>query len=187
MACPAGSSLAIFGAGPVGLAGVMGAKIQGCSTIIAIEPMGARRELALSLGATHALDPLSGDVAGAIRQISPAGLDFVLETSGREEVVAIGLGALASHGVLGLVGVPPRPESALSVNLASLITFGHRIQGIIEGDSDLNTFIPQLLSYRADGRFPIDTLTTTFPFSAINEAIAAQSRGDCCKAVLVFE
>jgi len=60
MACPAGSSIAIFGAGPVGLAGVMGAKIQGCSTIIVIEPMAVRRDLALALGADHALDPLQG-------------------------------------------------------------------------------------------------------------------------------
>jgi aryl-alcohol dehydrogenase len=95
------------------------------------------------------------------------------------------LGALGSHGLLGLVGVPPRPESAISVNLASLITFGHRIHGIIEGDSDLDRFIPELLGHFKAGRFPFDTLVKTYPIGQINEAISAQLRGDCIKAVLI--
>src|SRR3546814_7674666 len=44
LACPAGSSIAIFGGGPVGLAAVMGAVIQGCATIILVDPIAARRD-----------------------------------------------------------------------------------------------------------------------------------------------
>jgi aryl-alcohol dehydrogenase len=84
------------------------------------------------------------------------------------------------------VGVPPKPESALSINLASLITYGHRIHGIIEGDSDLDGFIPELIDLHKAGRFPFDKLIRTYPFAQINEAIAAQHRGDCVKAVLLM-
>lgn len=185
MACPAGSSIAIFGGGPVGLAAVMGALIQQCATIIMIEPFAQRREAALKLGATHVIDPVSVDVASAIRAIVPEGVEYAFESSGREEVVETALGALASHGMLGLVGVPPKPESSLNVNLASLITFGHRIHGIVEGDSDLQTFIPELVELYRAGSFPFDTLIQTFPLAQINEAIAAQARGDCVKAVLI--
>jgi S-(hydroxymethyl)glutathione dehydrogenase/alcohol dehydrogenase len=52
-----GSTAAIVGCGPLGLSAVIGAKLAGAATIIAIEPIRARRELALTLGATHALDP----------------------------------------------------------------------------------------------------------------------------------
>jgi S-(hydroxymethyl)glutathione dehydrogenase/alcohol dehydrogenase len=52
-----GSSVAVLGAGPVGLSAIQGARIQGAAKIIAIEPVRARRELALRLGATVALDP----------------------------------------------------------------------------------------------------------------------------------
>ena len=52
-----GSSVAVLGAGPVGLSAIQGARIQGAARIIAIEPIRARRELALRLGATVALDP----------------------------------------------------------------------------------------------------------------------------------
>lgn len=185
LACPAGSTLAIFGGGPVGLSAVMGAVIQGCSPIILVEPVAVRRALALELGATHVIDPADGDVVAAIRAIVPDGVDFAFESSGREAVVEAGLASLASHGTLGLVGVPPKPESSLSINLASLITYGHRIHGIIEGDSDLDGFIPELVALYQAGRFPIDKLIKTFPLSDINVAIAAQHRGDCVKAVLI--
>jgi aryl-alcohol dehydrogenase len=185
LACPAGSTIAIFGGGPVGLAAVMGAVVQGCSTIILVEPFVARRDVATRLGATHVIDPAAGDVGEAIRAILPHGVEFAFETSGREAVVETALGALSSHGLLGLVGVPPRPESSLSINLASLITYGHRIHGIVEGDSDLQTFIPELVELYRAGRFPFDTLVQTFPLDRINEAVAAQLSGACIKAVLI--
>jgi aryl-alcohol dehydrogenase len=185
MACPAGSSIAIFGAGPVGLAAVMGAAIQGCSPIIVVEPMAARRALAIELGAHHAIDPAVGDVPAKIREIASGGVDYAFETSGRESVVEAALASLGSRGLLGLVGVPPKPESAVAVNLASLITFGHRIQGIIEGDSDLDGFIPELLAHFKAGRFPFDRLIKTYPLARINEAIDDQAKGLCVKAVLI--
>ncbi|MCE7795411.1 NAD(P)-dependent alcohol dehydrogenase [Sphingobium sufflavum] len=189
MDCPAGSSIAIFGGGPVGLAAVMAAAVRDCATIILVEPVAARRAIGLELGATHVIDPLDGgaggDVAAAIRAIRPAGVDFALETSGREPVVEAALASLGSHGLLGLVGVPPRPESSVAINLASLITFGHRIMGIIEGDSDLDGFIPELIALHRAGRFPFDRLVKTYPLADINEAVAAQHRGDCIKAVLI--
>jgi aryl-alcohol dehydrogenase len=185
LACPSGASVCIFGGGPVGLAAIMGASIRRCGTVILIEPIAARRTMAQSLGATHVIDPAAGPVGEAIRAILPAGIDYALDTSGREEAIMAALGALGSHGRLGLVGVPPRPESAIAVNLASLITFGHRIQGIIEGDSDLDRFIPELLDHFTAGRFPFDRLVKKYPLAEINEAVAAQLRGDCIKAVLV--
>jgi len=52
-----GSDVAVFGCGPVGLSAVQGARIMGANQIIAIEPIKARRDLALKVGATTALDP----------------------------------------------------------------------------------------------------------------------------------
>lgn len=183
--CGAGSTLAIFGAGPVGLAAVMAGKIRGCARIIVVEPMTARRALAIDLGATDAIDPATGDVAAAIRAIATDGVDFALETSGRDTAIAAGLAALGSRGLLGLVGVPPSADDTLSINIAAMITFGHRVIGIIEGDSDQQDFIPELLALHRAGRFPFDRLITTFPLNAINDAIAAQHRGECVKAVLI--
>lgn len=183
--CDAGSTIAIFGAGPVGLAAVMAAKVRACAHIVVIEPMASRRALALELGATGAIDPATGDVAEAIRALLPDGVDFALETSGREAAINAGLASLGSRGMLGLVGVPPSATDMLSINIAAMITFGHRVIGIIEGDSDQRGFIPELLALHRAGQFPFDRLITTFPLDAINDAIAAQHRGECVKAVLI--
>lgn len=186
LAARAGSSIAIFGGGPVGLAAVMGAVIQGCTTIILVEPIAARGDVGLDLGATHVIDPAAtDDLSAAIRAIVPDGVDFGFDSSGRPEVIEAGLGALGSHGAIGLVGVPARPEAAISVNIAALMTPGHRIIGIIEGDSDPQNFIPELIAHHAAGRFPFDRLIKTFPLSEINAAIAAQAKGECIKAVLL--
>ncbi|EJL30826.1 Zn-dependent alcohol dehydrogenase, class III [Caulobacter sp. AP07] len=187
LACPPGSTIAIFGGGPVGMSAVMGAVIQACASIILVEPIAARRDLALELGATHVVDPGDGDgdVAAAIRAILPGGVDFAFETSGRVAVAEAALAALSGHGLLGLVGVPARREDSLSVNLTAAVSAGLRIHGIVEGDSDLDGFIPQLVALRKAGRFPIDRLIKTFPLAQINEAVAAQARGDFVKAVLL--
>lgn len=185
LACPAGSSLAIFGAGAVGLSAVMGGKIQGCSSIIVVEPIAARRAMALEFGATHIVDPAAGPITDAIRAILPQGVDYAFETSGREAVIEAALASLGSHGMLGLVGVPSSPESSFPVNIGTAITFGHQIKGIIEGDSDLETFIPEMVRLHEEGRLPFDRMIKTFKLTEINEAIAAHERGECIKAVLI--
>lgn len=186
LACPAGSSIAIFGGGPVGLAAVMGAVIQGCSTIVLVEPIAARRDVALTLGATHVIDPAeTDDLTAALKDIVPLGLDFAFDTSGVVSVIEAGMAALGSHGAIGLVGVPSKADAAISVNIAALMTPGLRIIGIIEGDSDPQQFIPELIAHHSAGRFPFDSLIQTFPLAEINAAIAAQARGECIKVVLI--
>ncbi len=184
--CKPGSSLLVMGGGPVGLAAVMAAAARGVGTIILSEPVSARRSLAIELGATHVIDPgADRDVAAALRIILPEGVDVVLETSGLPLVLNQGLGCLAAGGVLGFVGVPPKTEDSISVNIANAITYGLTVKGIIEGDSDPQIFIPEMIRMKDEGRFPFDRLIKTYPLSAINEAIAAQHCGECVKAVLI--
>uniref|UniRef100_UPI0003B6CAEB zinc-binding dehydrogenase n=1 Tax=Novosphingobium sp. B-7 TaxID=1298855 RepID=UPI0003B6CAEB len=130
-------------------------------------------------------DPGAGDVAAAIRALLPDGVDFAVESSGRAAVMETALASLASRGALGLVGVPPRAEDALAINIAGMITFGHRVIGIIEGDSDLQGFIPELVALYRAGHFPFDRLIKTYPLAQINEAVAAQHRGECVKAGVI--
>jgi S-(hydroxymethyl)glutathione dehydrogenase/alcohol dehydrogenase len=102
-----GSTVAVVGCGPLGLSAVQGARIAGASTIIGIDPIRVRRELALKVGATHVLDPnAEGDrLVDRVRALSNgptsrawsggrdsggrrsgAGADFVVEAAGAEFV-----------------------------------------------------------------------------------------------------
>jgi aryl-alcohol dehydrogenase len=185
LACEAGSSLLVTGGGPVGLSAVMGARLQGCATIILVEPHAARRDLAREFGATHVIDPgEAGDLAAAVRAILPGGVDYAFDTTGVPAVQAAVMGALGPKGVFGIVGISP-PGTPMPGEVNTAMTFGHTVKGIIEGDSDPDVFLPELMEHWRRGDLPFDRMIRTFPFDQINEAIAAQHHGDCIKVVLL--
>jgi aryl-alcohol dehydrogenase len=65
------------------------------------------------------------------------------------------------------------------------MAFGQSVCGIIEGDSNPDLFIPELIEHFKAGRLPFDRMIKTFPLSQINEAIADQHAGGCVKPVLI--
>jgi len=181
----ANSAILITGGGSVGLSAVMGAAIQGCSTIILVEPMANRRDLAMELGATHTIDPAATDnLAEAVRQIAPLGVDNALDTTGVSEVLAASLASLGSKGTLGLVGVAAG-GTPLPGEVNAVMSLGQSVKGIIEGDSDPDEFLPELLGHYEGGRLPFDKLVKTFKLSEINDAVADQHSGGCVKAILL--
>jgi len=184
LAAKKGSSLMVLGGGAVGLSAVMGAVIQGCDPIIVVEPHAARRTLALELGATHAIDPTTtDDLAAVVRTIVPHGVDYAFDTTGRPEIHTATMNALAPKGVFGIVGISP-PDAAMPGVLGQVLTYGQTVRGIIEGDSDPDVFLPELIAHWRAGRLPLEKLVRTYPFEQINEAIAAQHHGDFVKVVL---
>lgn len=187
LACPAGSSLLITGGGAVGLSAVMGAKLQGCGALVVSDPQAARRELALSLGASHVVDPSAGDWVQAVLAMVPGGFDFILDTSGMPSVIEQVPRLLAPKGSFGFVGVPPAHASNMGLpgTLREIMRGGFTFRGIIEGDSDPDTFIPELMAHYLAGRFPFDRLVTTYPLADINRAVADQLQGLCIKPVLI--
>lgn len=185
--CSPGSSLMVLGGGAVGLAAVMAGRIAQCATIMVVEPVAARREMALSLGATHVIDPAARpDLAVAARAIVASGLDFILDTTGRDDVLAEAMDALGTRGALGCVGIAA-PGTRIPGNLMRLVSLGQRIEGIIEGDSDPALMIPKLIDHYRSGDLPLDRIVSVYPFQRINEAIADQHAGRCIKIVMTFE
>tara|TARA_B110000495_G_C22851472_1_gene496509 strand:- start:30 stop:800 length:771 start_codon:yes stop_codon:yes gene_type:complete len=186
LACEEGSSVAIYGGGSVGLSAILGAVVQKCSIIILIEPMVSRRQLALSLGATHVIDPGAKDVEISIKEICEVGVNYGFDSTGASSVIETAIATLAPRGELALVGTS-NPESTPPTFDPTAILEGKKIRGIIEGEVDPLSFIPLMLDHYKKGNFPFDRLITTYPFEQINEAIDAQYRGECVKPVLVVE
>jgi len=180
----AGSSIAIFGAGSVGLSAVMAAYTIGCTPIIAIDPNESRRELALDLGATHAIDPTADDPVAAIKAITGTGAFYSLETSSLPKVFRQAVDCLTLRGVCGLIGAAPLgTEASFDMNE---ILFGRTIRGVIEGDSVPDIFIPRLVELFMQGRFPLDRLTRKYPLEEINQAAADSEAGTTIKPILVM-
>lgn len=182
-----GEALVVIGGGAVGLSAVMGGKIAGCDPIILIEPQAGRRDMALTLGATHVIDPISNPAtAEAVRTIVPAGVDMVVDTSGFVPALEQAVGMVSTMGRIGLIGVPGSLDAALPVPLVPFITMGGTVRGIVEGDSDITGFLPELIEHYHAGRLPVDKFVTRYPFDQINQAIDDAHHGKCIKPVLVF-
>ncbi len=181
---PPGASLAVFGAGAVGLSALMAARACGVSRIIAVDPVAGRRRLAAELGASATLDPSSDDVVEAIRRLTDAGATHAIDTTAKGAVINQAIQGLAPRGTLALLGIGI-PEFAMDVQ--SVISGGKTIRGVIEGDAVPQEFIPRLIALHSDGRLPIEKLVRTYRFEEIDTAFADAASGETIKPVLVFD
>jgi threonine 3-dehydrogenase len=125
----AGSTVAIFGTGPIGLFAVPICRASGAATIISVEPSGFRRQLARTMGSDIVIDPGAEDVVERVlEETAGEGVDVVLEMSGNPKAVEQALKSLRFGGSISLLGIPSRP---VEVDLADGIIFkGATVHGI---------------------------------------------------------
>jgi len=147
------------------------------------------RRFARAADSLHAgADPAAGAVSEQVRGLFPQGVNFAFDTTGHAEVLAEAVQCLGNQGTLGMVGVPSKPDNTvLSLPVIQSMLLGLTAKGIVEGDSDPDVFIPQLIELYEAGKFPFDELIITLPFSKINDGIAMQHGGQAVKVVLVHD
>lgn len=180
-----GSSIVVFGCGTVGMSAIMAARIAGCEKIIGVGGNENSLNLALEVGATHVINRKKcSDIVAEIQKITGGGANYAIDTSGVTDFVRKGLHCLAPLGVLAILGI----TSPMEIDMfGELMADGKTITGVIEGDAVPKVFIPQMLEYYRQGRFPIDKLIKFYPFSEINQAFADSHNGTALKAVLRME
>ncbi len=183
LAAPAGSSIAIFGTGTVGLAAVMAARVAGCTTIIGVDVNPSRLGLALELGATHVIDASARGRAVADRGDRTRRRRLQPRDDASPSVFRQAVECTAPTGVCGLIGAAAFGTEA-SLDMNSILTMGRTIRGIVEGDSVPGLFLPRLVELWEQGRFPVDRLMTFYDFDRINEAVADAEAGTSVKPVL---
>jgi aryl-alcohol dehydrogenase len=178
----AGSTIAIFGCGAVGLSAVMAAVISGCTSIVAVDVIPARLDLARELGATLAVHARPADVPAAVSRGGP-GVDFTLETTGLPAVLRQAVDCLAPTGTCGVIGAP-RFGTEVSLDVNTVLTGGRVVRGIVEGDSVPSVFLPTLMRLWESGRFPAERLMRFYDFDQIDEAAHDAEAGLTIKPVL---
>lgn len=178
-----GSSFVVFGAGAVGLAAVMAARIAGATQIIAVDINADRLKLAEELGATHTINSKEEDPVAKVQEITVKGADFSLEASGHGAVLRQAVDSLGFFGTCGIVGASPL-GSEVSLDINGVMIPAKRIMGIVQGDVIASTFIPTLIEFYRQGRFPFDRLIKHYDFADINQAIADSESGKTIKPVL---
>jgi aryl-alcohol dehydrogenase len=178
-----GEAFVLFGAGAVGLSGLMAAKIAGCDPIIAVDIHDSRLALARELGATHTINHNErADVVAEIRKMTGGGVHYSLETSALPAVFREAVEALLPQGTCILVG-SARPGVDVALDMCFLQN-GRTVRGVIQGDSDPQVFIPKLVDLMLDGKLPVERMMTFYGLDEINRAAADAAAGTTIKPVL---
>lgn len=178
-----GDTIAIFGTGGVGLSAVMAAKLVGARRIVAVDVRQDRLDLARELGATDCFLADEADLAAKLRAVTGRGLDYTLNTTTVPGVHTLALECLAMRGTAGFVSAP---RGEWSPAMFPMLAGGRQLRGILGGDASPRHFLPKLIDYWQQGRFPFERLITAYPFADIGRAFADLQSGAVIKPVLIM-
>lgn len=105
-----GKTVLVHGVGAIGNMNAQFARLCGATTVIVSDPVASRRELALTLGADYALDPITQDVYGEVRRLLPDGPDVIMDCAGKVAIVEEAVTQVARGGTVVAFGVCPADE-----------------------------------------------------------------------------
>lgn len=178
-----GGSMVVFGLGSVGLGSLMGAKITGCTTIIAVDTVDSRLDLALQLGTTHVINSKKiQDVPAEIVKITNGGAVYACECSAAGICVHYAYACTRWGASIAIVGV----SGHVDFDGFFFETFPKNTVTIEMGDVDPKYFIPEMVEWYKLGLFPIDKLFTYYTIGEINEAMADGKSGKTIKPIIRF-
>src|SRR5580700_5144233 len=182
-----GDSVAVIGCGGVGNAAVLGARLAGARTIIAVDPDSRKRAWARELGATHSVDPSRTDAVDQIRELTEGnGADVVIEAVGRPETYRQAFYARDLAGTVVLVGVPT-PDMQLELPLLDVFGRGGTLKSSWYGDCLPTRDFPMLVDLHLQGRLPLEKFVSeTIALDDIEEAFAKMQRGEVLRSVVVL-
>lgn len=181
-----GESIAVFGAGGIGLNIVQGAALAGGNPIIALDRFDNRLDLARLLGATHAINVTKVDAAEEIRRIvGNDGVDVAVDNTGSVEVIALASRLTNARGRTVLVGVPPKDSTAAISTLP--LHFEKRLTGSHGGECRPEIDIPHYVRMVREGRLDLGSLVgERYPLAEINTAIADMKSGRLAGRAIVL-
>ena len=183
----AGQSVAIIGLGGVGLAAVLGAAAAGAREIIAIDLAAAKRELALSMGATSAFDGADPEVVDKVRAATGGGLDHVFEFAGSVRAFETAYRITRRGGTTTTAGLPP-PHATFGLPVVNLVGEERTIKGSYIGTCVPTRDLPRYVALYRGGRLPVQRLMTgRLTLDQINEGFDRLHSGGAVRQVVVFD
>jgi S-(hydroxymethyl)glutathione dehydrogenase/alcohol dehydrogenase len=185
---PAGSSVVVIGLGGVGLSVVMGAVLAGASTIVAVDRVPAKLELARELGATATVlagpDPEATDTE--IRARTAGGPDFSFEAIGLAATVEQAIRVLPPGGTAVLVGMTPFGIRA-SFDVFPFVDGSRSILGSNYGFAVASVDFPRYAQLYLAGQLPIERLIERrIRLDDVEVAFARLRAGDGLRSVVTF-
>jgi S-(hydroxymethyl)mycothiol dehydrogenase len=182
-----GDTVAVIGCGGVGDGAVLGARLAGAKTIIAVDVDDTKLGWAREFGATHAINSRNADPVEGIRELTDGfGADVVIEAIGRPETYKQAFFARDLAGVVVLVGVPT-PEMQLDLPLLEVFGRGGALKSSWYGDCLPSRDFPMLVDLHLQGRLPLEKFVSeTISLGDVEAAFAKMEHGEVLRSVVVF-
>lgn len=179
-----GDRVAVIGLGGVGFSALLGAKLGGAATLIAVDVNPAKLGLARQLGADHTIDAREPDAAEQIKQLTGGGCDIALESAGVIPALRTGYDILKTGGSLITVGLSPMGED-FPVPAADLVTREITVRGSYMGSCVPVRDIPRFLEAWRQGRLPVDRLIGAhIGFDGLNAGFDRLADGGAVRQIL---
>ncbi len=180
----AGSSVAIFGCGSVGMNVLLASVLVGAASIIAVDLSDSKLAIAGETGATHTVNPARENSTKHIKQLTGGGADYTFAAVGSADAIAQAFDATRPGGICVVIGGSPE-TSQLTFNGGSLLQ-ERTIRGCRYGSSVASRDIPAYIDLFMSGKLPLDRLVTgRFPLAEINAAFSAVAAGEGIKTVII--
>jgi S-(hydroxymethyl)glutathione dehydrogenase/alcohol dehydrogenase len=181
-----GATVAVIGAGGIGLAAIQGARIAGASRIIAVDVVDSKLDLARRLGATHVVNAADTDPVAAVKELSDGGVDYSFEAIGLKQTTEQSWAMLGLGGTATVIGMLPI-GTMIELPGYEIFMTEKRIQGSLMGSNQFRTDMPRFIELYLDGRLKLDEMVSaTIPLTAVNEGYAAMKRGEVARTVIDF-
>ncbi|MES2987108.1 MAG: Zn-dependent alcohol dehydrogenase [Pseudomonadota bacterium] len=180
-----GESVAVIGAGGIGLSAINAAKIAGAGMIIAIDPVPEKRELATKMGATDVIDANDADVAKQVMKLTNGGAHYAIEAVGRSNTAELAWNILRRGGTATILGMIA-PGNNVSIPGHTFLS-GKKLQGSSLGSTRFPIDMPRLVKMYLDGVLDLDTMVAErIKLEDVNDALEKLRKGDTARSVILF-
>jgi Zn-dependent alcohol dehydrogenase len=185
-------SIAIIGLGGVGLAAVMAARAAGCERIVGLDRLSSRLDAARALGATHVVHTAGKSMDEIVRAVRAAsgdeglGVTIAIDTSAHPPLVEAAVQFTRYMARIIQVGTG-MPDAHLTLHMQSFMVSGKQYFGAVQGHSRAAQYIPQLIQWWREGKFPVEKLVKFFDITDFSGAIKGMGDGSVVKPVLVWK
>jgi S-(hydroxymethyl)glutathione dehydrogenase/alcohol dehydrogenase len=181
-----GASVAVFGAGGVGLNAIQGAVLMGAGKIIAVDVFDQKLEWAREFGATHVVHAGREDPVARIHAIcGRGGADYAIEAVGGAQTIEQAVASVHRGGTVVVIGLSPA-GTTIAIDPAVLLQ-ERVLTGSSFGGSRQRVDLPMFVDLFMEGRYKLrELISRRIGLDELNDAYAALERGEVRRSVVVY-
>ncbi|MFG1704497.1 Zn-dependent alcohol dehydrogenase [Nonomuraea sp. M3C6] len=181
-----GSTVAVIGCGGVGLSVIQGARVSGARTILAVDPLESKHELAKKVGATHAVTP--EQIPQALNDLTGgSGFDYGFEVVGKSATIQNAWQITRAGGDVIVVGAGAM-DDMVSISAFSLLFEGKNLLSSLYGEADVRHDFPYFAKLHKAGKLDLESLISArIRLADLNDAVEALRNGEVLRQIVLMD